>query len=202
VSQNRSERQSLQNSPSTPIVVEMLRNAAEQGKEEEGKDGGKEESRIPVFWKVFGSTLLSIAAMVGVTAYQSLSSNLAEIRNEMSALNGEMRKEYTRLAEQQSELVKKEEDASRIQTIWRNVNELKEDKKDLIALKERCAALAEIHRAGQEERRKLAAELQSLREQRIQQEERRALTVELSALRERLAGLEGKQSATTPANDK
>jgi chromosome segregation ATPase len=176
----------------------MLRNAAEQGKEVGGKGDDKEESKIPVFWKVFGSTLLSISAMVAVTAYQSLSSNLAEIRNEMASLNGEMRKEYTRLAEQQSELVKKDEAGSRIQTVWRNVNELKEDKKELVALKERCAALSEMHRAGEEERRKLAGELQSLREQRIQQEERRALTVELSVLRERLAGLEGKQGAATP----
>src|SRR5262249_22911141 len=155
--------------------------------------------RLPTFWKVFGSTVLSISAMVVVTAYQSLSSNAAEVRAEVAALNNEMHKEFTRLAEAQGELVKKDECDTRFRSVWADVKELQEDKKELIALKEQCAALAKMQKEGEEQRRQLTQELQSLREKRIQQQERRALAVEVAALRERLAALEGKQSAQPPA---
>jgi hypothetical protein len=197
VAQNRSERQN-QTAPSLPVLTEMLRLSTEP-KEEDGKGDGK----LPTFWKVFGSTVLSISAMVVVTAYQSLSSDAAEVRGEVTALNNEMRKEFGRLSEAQGELVKQDEFDTKMKCTWTEVNDLQEDKKELVALKEHCAALAKMQKESQEGRRQLAQELQSLREKRIQQEERRALTAEVSALRERLAGLEGKQSAqpmATPAS--
>jgi chromosome segregation ATPase len=190
VAQNRSERQN-QTTPSLPILAEVLRQSAEPKEE-----GGKDEARLPTFWKVFGSTVLSISAMVVVTAYQSLSSNAAEVRGDVAALNNEMRKEFGRLAESQGELVKKDECDSRLKSVWRDVGELKEDQKDVQALKERCAALRRMQQQSEQERRKLADELQALREQQVQQQERRALAVEVAALRERLAGLEGKQAAS------
>lgn len=188
MSQNRSERQN-QIVPPLPILAEVLRQSS--APKEDGKDEG---NKLPTFWKLFGGTVLSIAAMVTLSAYQALSSNAAEVRSEVAALNNEMRKEFGHLAEGQAELVKKDECESRFKSVWRELAELKEDRKELIALKELVAALSKMQKESETERRRLAQELQSLKEKRIQQEERRALATELSALRERLAGLEGKQA--------
>ena len=59
----------------------------------------------------------------------------------MHAVLNEMRKEFGRLAESQGELVKKDECDSRLRSVWRDLGELKDDQKDVQALKERCAAL-------------------------------------------------------------
>lgn len=179
-------------------MLEMMRQGAEPKPDDEDKDGPK----IPTIWKVFGSTILSITAMVTVSAYQAISSNAAEVRNEVSALNNEMRKEYARVAEHQGDLVKKDECDARVRGVWSSVKELQEDRKQLIALKEHCAKLAELNRQADDDRKKMADEVRSLREERIQAQERRALLAELAALRERLAGLEAKQQAKeAPAAD-
>ena len=189
MAQNRSEREN-QTTPSLPVLAEVLRLSAEP------KDDDDREGKLPTFWKVFGSTVLSISAMVVVTAYQSLSSNAAEVRGDVAALNNEMRKELGRLGESQGELVKKDECDSRLKSVWGDLSELKDDQKDIVALKERCAALVKMQQHSEQERRKLADELQALREQHAQQKERRALAAEVAALRERLASLEGKQAAS------
>jgi chromosome segregation ATPase len=182
----------MPNLPSTPMLTEMLRQGSESGKPE---NGDKDESKLPMFWRVFGGTVLSIAAMVLITAYQSLSGGMADTRHEMAAMSNEMHKEVARLAEVQGQLVKKEESATGMQAIWSSLRELQEDRKELTTIKERCDKLMAFHRGGEEQRRVLADQLQGLREQRVQQEERRALAADLAALRERLAGLEGKAEA-------
>jgi hypothetical protein len=191
---NRSEQRQNLNVPTT---MTLLAEVARQGCDP--KEEGKEEGKLPAFWKLFGGTVLSIAAMVVVTAYQSLSSNAAEVRSEAAALNNEVRKEMGRLSEAQGELVKKDECDSRFKSMWRDLAELQEDKKDLVRLKEQCEKLARMRDQGEEGRRQLARDLQTLREERIRQKERQALREELAALRERLAGLEGKKPAKTAA---
>jgi DNA repair ATPase RecN len=184
VAQNRSERQQI----NSPLLAEMLRLSSDPRQD---KDEDKEESKMPLFWRVFGSTVLSIAAMVVVTAYQAFASNLAEVRNDIGQLNKEMRKDLDRLGEAQAELVKVEECDSRMQSVWQSLKELKEDRNELSSLRERCNALVERCKASEDDRRKLGVQMQELREQRIQAAERRTLAEELAALRERLAGLEG-----------
>jgi chromosome segregation ATPase len=175
-------------------VAEVLRQCADAGQDKPGVDKGaeKEDGKMPVFWRVFGSTVLSIGALVVMTAYQSLSGTTAELRNDIGHLNTEMRKELSRMSEAQAELVKKEEATGRLQTVWTSIKELQDDRKELTSLKERCKALVELYRSSEAERQKLAGQLQTLREQKIQEEERQALARELATLRERLAGLEGR----------
>jgi DNA repair exonuclease SbcCD ATPase subunit len=194
VAQDRSERES-QNAPGLPVVAEVLRQSAEP--KDDCTEDGKDESKLPTFWKVFGSTVLSISAMVVVTAYQSLSSNAAEVRADVAALSNEMHKELARLAESKGELVKKDECDSRLKSVWSDVRELQEDQKELQTLRERCAALVKLQQQSEQERRRLADEVQALREQQAMQQQRRALAAEVSALRERLAGLEGRPAVST-----
>jgi hypothetical protein len=198
VSQNRPERQPSQGL-STPVMAEVLRLGAESG--QGGANDKKEGGGAPVFWRVFGGTLLSIAALVCVTVYQQLTNQIADLRNELGHLNTDLRKDVGRLSETHGDLVKKDEFSGRMRSVWDGIKELQSDRGALAALKERCAALAELHKAGEDERRRLARELQALREHQAGEQGRRELLGELQKLRERLAELEGRQAGpkVTPA---
>ena len=83
------------------LAVETLRNADAQGLL--ASKAPKGEERIGVFWRVFGGTLLSIAALVCITVYQQFTSVLNELRSDVNHLN-----------ESRGDLVKKEEFNSRL----------------------------------------------------------------------------------------
>jgi chromosome segregation ATPase len=189
VSQNRSERQG-QLLPALPVVAEVMRQCSESGKDKE-----KEEGRMPLFWRVFGGTVLSIAALIVMTAYQSLSGSMGELRNEMGQLGNDLRKEVNRLNETQGELVSKEELDTRMRSVWRGIRELQEDRKELIALKERCQAVVGQTKASREARQRLQEELNLLRTEQAAERQRQAMLHELAGLRERLASVEGRQHA-------
>jgi myosin heavy subunit len=46
-----------------------------------------DEERMSLFWRVFGGTILSVAALVAITVFNNLNSNISELRNEVSRLN-------------------------------------------------------------------------------------------------------------------
>jgi hypothetical protein len=100
-------------------MSEVLRTSAEAGKA--GVKEESEEKRFPLFWRVFGGTLLSIAALVLINVYQGFSNGLHDLRNDMGHLNNDVRKELGRLSETQADLVKKEEFVSRMTSVWDSV---------------------------------------------------------------------------------
>lgn len=196
MSQNRSERQLL--SPQSPVIaVEMMRQASEASKP---KEEGKDDKGMPVFWRVFGSTMLSITALIIMTAYQSLSTTLGEVRNELSHLNTDLHKELARAADAQGALVKSDEADARFRSVGRSLKEMQEERKDLVALRERCAGLLTAFKDDAKQRQQTARVVQSLREKQAAEEERQALAREVEKLRERLAGLEGQRGAVRPAS--
>jgi DNA repair exonuclease SbcCD ATPase subunit len=176
-----------------------------QVEEEGGRPGqpaqaGK-EGRFSVFWKVFGGTVLSISAMVAVTAYQGLGNQISDVRGDLKNLNTDLRKELGRLAEGQGDLVKKGEMNSRVTSVWDNMKDLRGDLTTLTTLKEKAAALERMLRAGEEERRRLAEEVRQLRQAQAGEEQRAELIREVRRLRERLSALEGRseKGGVTPA---
>jgi DNA-binding transcriptional MerR regulator len=135
-------------SPAT-LEMETLRQAAPAA-----AAPPKAEERLPIFWRIFGSTVLSIAALVAITLYQQVNSSLNEIRNDLS-----------RLSESQSDAVKKDEFNSRILALVNNLNDLKAANKVVGDCGEERSAMQERRlRASDEERKELARELQRLRE--------------------------------------
>lgn len=197
VSQNRSDRQPQQ-SANLMASAEVLRQQAASGAAQEAKKD--DEKGMPVFWRVFGGTVLSIAALVLMTAYQGITGSIADLRSELNHTGTDLRKEIVRITEAQAELLKKEETDSRLSTVWRSLKEMQEERKELTALRERCQGLMSAFKSSEVERQKTAQEVQRLRERAAVEEERRALVLEVQKLRERLAGLEarrGPAGATT-----
>jgi DNA repair exonuclease SbcCD ATPase subunit len=198
VGENRSEQRTGQQVPSTPVVAETLRSAAATGGSNDTPAGG--EARISLFWRVFGGTLLSIAALVAVTVYQQLTNGLNDLRGEQGHLNTDLRKDLSRLSEAQADLVKKDDYNSRLRSVWDGIKDLQADKSTVTALKERLAVLRQLFQTAEEERKDLIHQLQQLREVKAAEEDRKELLRELQRLRERLALLEGRQQGGATVN--
>lgn len=123
------------------------------------------EERISVFWRVFGGTLLSIAALVCITFVQQFSNSLGELRANLTHLN-----------ESRGDLVKNEDFNNRMTAVWNNLKELQGANVGVVALKERSALLEQQLKTAEDERKELAHELQRLRERIAVVEGRQAAT--------------------------
>jgi septal ring factor EnvC (AmiA/AmiB activator) len=142
------------------LATETLRNADPNGQPAVPPSRGEE--RLSLFWRVFGGTLLSIAALVVMTVYQQFNSTLNDVRKEMSRLN-----------EVNSDLVKKEEFNARTTSIWAGI---KECGNDVPSLKTRTQLLENQVRTLEQDRKDLAREVQTLRERLATLEARQAAT--------------------------
>ena len=134
---------------STAAASETLRNGAAAGAAAQGKG----EERLSLFWRVFGGTLLSIAALVIVTVYQQFSNCLLELRNDMIHLN-----------ESRADLLKKDEFNNRMNSVWSSMKDLQTAETALTGLRERSALLEQQLKAAEDERKELTRQLQQLRE--------------------------------------
>jgi DNA repair exonuclease SbcCD ATPase subunit len=90
------------------------------------------DEKISLFWRVFGGTILSITALIGITLYNNLSTSISELRTELSRVN-----------EARGELVKKEEFNARTQNVWERVQSLQELRVTVTTLKEQLAGYGE-----------------------------------------------------------
>jgi hypothetical protein len=169
---------------------------------------GHPDDRLSMFWRVFGGTILSILALIAVTVYNNLQSNVTELRIELSRSN-----------EARAELVKKEEFNARTQTMWDRLQALQELKATVTGLKEQVVTVGEKQgdvkavrdqlamieqrlKAADEDHKALAkAELTitaleqktAARDAQLKavEDERKEMAKQLAELRERLAKVEG-----------
>ena len=185
MSENRNEQRAPQQASPPVLALETLRSTSTPL---EPAPAAKEE-RLSVFWRVFGGTMLSIAALVVLSLCQYFNNSLNGLRGDLARVNddlhkeighltADLRKDLSRLCESQADLVKKDDYAARIKSIWDSMKELQALSATVAGLKERSM----------------------LQDQQMRQEsERQELVRELHQLRERLANLEGRQ-ATVPAS--
>jgi hypothetical protein len=108
------------------------------------------EEKISVFWRVFGGTLLSIAALVCMTIYQQFSASLTDLRAGINHLN-----------EFYADVVKKDELKTHSNAIWTSLKELGND---VLPLKTQTTVIQGQLQAIEQERKDLAREVQQLRE--------------------------------------
>src|SRR5258708_21882384 len=120
---------------------------------QESAQNAKGEERISVFWRVFGGTLLSIAALVGITLYQQFANSLNELRSNVNNLH-----------ESRGDLVKTEDFNSRSNALWGAIKEIQATSASVSALKERSGLMEQLLKESAEERKSLCRELQQVRE--------------------------------------
>ncbi len=114
------------------------------------REAGKGGAWLSPFWRIFGATLLSIAALVTITVVQQFASILTEVRQDLN-----------RLYESRGELARKDE-------VGAARKDVEAAASGLAALRERSLLLEQQLRAAGEERKQLARELQELREWRAE----------------------------------
>jgi methyl-accepting chemotaxis protein len=202
---NRQDDESFGGSEAQATILraETLRHAAENRHAKSFKG----EEKISLFWRLFGGTLLSIAALVCITIYQQFNAAL-----------GEMRTNINRLTESRADLVSLNDFNTRVASLWNNIKDVQSATGTLSALKEHSSLLDQQVKALQDQLnnrlqgvsasiKDLDAPLASaaalkersaLLEQQVKagDDERKELGKEIQVLRERLAVLEGRQAAT------
>jgi hypothetical protein len=184
-------------SDSQVLAVETLRNAGGKGVEEKCS----EEKGVPMIWRIFGGTLLSIAALVAITLYSQLS-------NRIDSLSDNTSKKLETVSEN---LVKKQEFSESRSKLWDYVQTLRKDTlAGDVELQKRSVRLEEQLKAAEEKSRDTTREVQQLRmdvasfatlketalrlelQVREFREERSRLAQDLQQVRERLASVEGR----------
>jgi DNA repair exonuclease SbcCD ATPase subunit len=113
------------------LAGETMRSAA--GSAAAVNSSPKEDEKMSLFWRVFGGTILSIAALGSITLYNSISTNISELRGELN-----------REREARAELVKKDEFNSRTSNQYERMRSFDGLKAEHEALKERISANASV----------------------------------------------------------
>lgn len=174
------------------LAVETLRNASSPPPVSE--TSAKSEENVSWFWKIFGGTILSIVALVIMTAYTQMTSTLSELRRDLSQMQ-----------EARGDMVKKDELNSRVTTLWTAFKELQTTLNSLAGLNERFKVLDvqldKQLRGNDDDRRDLARKLDEQR--RLLCDEQKDVHRKLEdqvrlmqTLAERMASLEGRQAGT------
>jgi hypothetical protein len=136
----------------TLLTAEALRGAAFGARPCEPTPG-KGEERISLFWRVFGGTLLSIAALVVVTLYQQFTGSINELRGDIERLN-----------EARGDLIKKDEFNSRLTSLWGGLNDAKGIEANVAAVREKQTHQDQHVQQIEDERKDLLRQVQQLRE--------------------------------------
>jgi hypothetical protein len=190
--ERRDQPQILRDQAATILAAESLRSGGlppcPDGKE------AREDKGIPMVWRIFGGTVLSITALVAVTLYQQLH-NKVENLGDIS--------------------LKREEFFEHRKGVWDRIEKLRAQEDGIDGqLKERCTRLEEQAKIGEEHHKDAVSEMNQIREMlfsflkettnRVEQrakmgeEERKSLVSEIQHLRERLATLESAKAKQLP----
>ncbi|MBX9584842.1 MAG: hypothetical protein K2X87_31445 [Gemmataceae bacterium] len=173
----------------TPVVAETLR-AVAAAHQRDAAPAPKDEEKMSVFWRVFGGTILSIAALVSITLYNNLQSGITELRAELArereATAGLAKKEdLDKEREARAAFAKKDDLDARLTKQYERIRAVEGFKADLEALRERVAG----NTAAAEAARRETAGLELLKERVAAVEALKKEVAGLDLVRERLAAV-------------
>jgi hypothetical protein len=131
------------------LTMEALRTASSPPSSSKGGS-----SRIPLYWRVFGGTILSLVGMVMFTVFQQLYSTLSDFRSELN-----------RLQAAREDLMKKEDYNSQMTIVWSNLRDAQAANSSLAAMREQIVLLDQRLKAEDTDQRELTRGIQRLREQ-------------------------------------
>jgi hypothetical protein len=87
-----------------------------------GRRPARRNQKISLFWQVFGGTILSIVALIILTAYSQLTSMQTDLRREMNQVEVDQ--------------VKKDEFSARLSVLWNSIKSLQDTSTSLLSLNE------------------------------------------------------------------
>jgi hypothetical protein len=127
----------------TPVMAETVRSASAAAAARPAATG--DEHKISVFWRVFGGTILSIAALVAITIFNNVQSSISELRADAARAREALalavkREDLDREREARAGLAKKDDVDARVKTIYERLRTFDAYKGDIEAVKERVSA--------------------------------------------------------------
>ncbi len=170
------------------ITAEALRNASALH-HHQPKTAKIGDERISLFWRIFGGTILSIVALVIITACQSVYSSIRDLQKDIARLN-EGKAEFVRADEYSATRTKTWERFAEVQKDVASQSAPINQMKDRIGqLEEQCKALGADRKDAQELSATLKERLTQFEQQlnAIKMSQKDMLTVQqtLSALQEK-----------------
>jgi hypothetical protein len=149
------------NGRASVLVSEVLRRAGPR------TDPPADQEKMSLFWQIFGGTIVSVVALILITAYTQITSAAMELRRDVNRL--------------QAEVITKDDLNGRLTAVWNTVKDLQATKNSLSSLQEQVHALNQDlgarTKADEDRRREL--------QRQLDEQSRR-----LQALAERVAAVE------------
>jgi len=170
VNPRRFSQDDEQTTDNTPVLVESARTATAP------PAAGGDDSKISVFWRVFGGTILSIVALVSITLFNSIQSSISELRADAARARESLaaavkREDFDREREARGSLAKKDDVDARVKTLYERIRVIEGYKGDIEAVRERAStavlavdALKKDVGASVDAKRRDSATLEVLRE--------------------------------------
>ncbi len=142
------------------VASETMRTPKSHAMPKEMNGKGADE-KVSLFWRIFGGTILSIVSLLVITAYQSISGSMHELRTDLSQLK-----------EAKSEFVKKDEYSTARTRMWERMQEIDKQVATATApigqLKDRMGQFEEQTKSNAGERKEIT-ELQATIKERLAQ---------------------------------
>lgn len=178
------------------------------------------EERLSVFWRVFGGTLISVAALVAITVFNSMNGNISELRNEVSRLHeakaeaakkddlNALRTQLATYAEYRREIDSLKERATKHRA---ELDEMKKEATAVEMLKEKLTGVSADAKCAKDDLAKLRQDVDKNQAYDLERRDRRDvqhkqteetlkdIQKNLLEAREKIARLEGQQSPMKPA---
>jgi archaellum component FlaC len=185
-------------------ALETARAASTPGPGVEDKPSKKsDDEKLSIFWRVFGGAILSVCALIILTLFNNLYSNITELRNELN-----------REREARAEFIRKDDFNMRTSSLYDRIGSTEGLKAELEGLRERVsgnvALIESVKRdstttletarkelaACAENMRKDAAALEVVKERVVNLEAMRKELASIETLKERLSALTSELKAT------
>lgn len=167
-------------------ALETARSASTPSVEDKPSKKSDDE-KLSIFWRVFGGAILSVCALITLTLFNNLYSNITELRNELN-----------REREARAELIRKDEFNTRTSSLYDRIRSNEGLKAELEGLRERISGTAAILDSIKKDsattletaRKELAACAENMRKDAAALEVVKERVSNLEAIRKELAGIE------------
>lgn len=146
------------------LATETLRSPKSHSMPKETATNKSGDEKISLFWRIFGGTIVSIVALLFITAYQSISSSIHDLRTELSQLR-----------EAKGDFVKKDEYSNTRSKVWEKLQDL--DKQlgataaPLVQIKDRLSQLEDQTKTTTLERKDMHELQATIKERMVQFEQ-------------------------------
>ncbi len=155
--------------------------------QKETDKGGDE--KVSLFWRIFGGTLLSIVALLVLTAYQSITGSIHDLRSDLSMLK-----------EAKADLVKKDEFSAKTNKLWDKIQDVEKQTGAAVGpvqqMKDRLGQLEDQAKTTSQERKEMHELQATVKERMLQFEQQlnqgKTTQKDLQTVQQTISGLQEK----------